>query len=91
MKNTRDLDAALEELHAERRNFLRSRNWHESCDWPGSLWLWSRTLPDGRTIACPEQTALEIEAAFDVWDEDEGEEDEGEEELQANTVEEIAP
>ena len=38
--------------------YLRERGWQHTCDTPGSLWVWSKTLPDGRVILTSKTEAL---------------------------------
>jgi len=38
--------------------YLRERGWQHTCDTPGSLWVWSKTLPDGRVILTSKTQAL---------------------------------
>jgi len=52
-------------LESAQVDYLRHRGWTESCNYPASLWLWSRTLPDGRTISVPQNYATKIEMHLD--------------------------
>lgn len=54
-------DQREECLRNQKRHILRMQGWKESCDHPGSLWLWEKTLDDGRVICVTESTAFELE------------------------------
>jgi hypothetical protein len=45
--------------------WLRSKGWKSTCDTPGSLWLWQRTLDDGRVALVNKSTAESMQAWFD--------------------------
>lgn len=61
----RQLDELTEQIRSAGRLYLRARGWDYSCNWPGCYCLWSKTLPDGRLVACGEKSALAIEENFD--------------------------
>src|SRR5688572_10782044 len=50
-----DAQSQAEELEDA---YLRERGWQHTCDTPGSLWVWSKTLPDGRVILTSKTQAL---------------------------------
>ena len=63
---TQDVIRELREgLEAGERNYLRAQGWEETCDYPGSYWLWSKTLPDGRVIACDKSMAISLAEAME--------------------------
>jgi len=45
-------------------SFLRACGWDRRCDYPGALWLWSKTLPDGRVLALNSSAAVHVEQAI---------------------------
>lgn len=51
------------DLESAKDGFLRACGWDHRCDYPGSLWLWSKALPDGRIVAVGRETAIHMEEA----------------------------
>lgn len=51
----------MEDLEVQERTILEESGWVYTCDTPGSLWLYQKTLPDGRVVLCNASTALHIE------------------------------
>ena len=45
--------------------YLRERGWEHTCNTPGSLWVWSKTLPDGRVILTSKTQALAFASAME--------------------------
>lgn len=65
-KSERDYDKLTrvpEELRFKEAAFLREQGWKETCDTPGSLWLWE-TQYKGRTILVPQDIAMDMEGHF---------------------------
>jgi len=48
--------------------YLRERGWEQTCDTPGSLWVWSKTLVDGRVILTSKTQALAFANALERAD-----------------------
>jgi hypothetical protein len=55
------IDQMREELNVKARELLRRQGWEYRCDFPGSLWLFVKKLPDGRLVCCDQSAALNIE------------------------------
>jgi len=55
-----DLDKHTDKIRTLKMQILRRAGWEFSCDNPGSVWLWSRTI-DGKVFRCSEGTAIGIE------------------------------
>ena len=53
-----------EDIEIDTRSFLKKCGWRYTCDIPGSLWLYEKTLPDGRVALVAQSTALRIEASI---------------------------
>lgn len=51
---------AKDDLEQLESNYLRQEGWEYSCRNPGSVWLWQRILPDGRTIVVGQQLAVSL-------------------------------
>lgn len=49
----RDVERARHDADVLEREYLRQHGWAESSNYPGSYWMWSKTLPDGRTLHIP--------------------------------------
>jgi len=43
------------------QKFLEAAGWKHTCQTPGCLWMWERTMPDGRTLLVTEELALEMQ------------------------------
>ncbi len=59
--------------------FLRERGWSQTCELPGSLWLWGRVIA-GREVRVGKSTALALEAHSDAersWEEENADGDGG--------------
>jgi len=56
--------AAREEIEYLERQFLTKCGFKYTCGNPGSLWLYERQLPDGRTVLVDAGTALRIASAI---------------------------
>lgn len=61
-------------IEADESKFLRQNGWKYTCDTPGSVWLWEKTLTDGRTMLLSHSQAVswaerdaEIEANNRKW------------------------
>lgn len=48
-------------------NLLRRKGWECTCSVPGSLWLWQKTLKDGRTLVVNKNTAISIQSWLDEY------------------------
>ncbi len=60
-----EVDDAKQEIGFAVDALLRTKGWEYTCDTPGSYWLWSRKLSDGRTLLVGRDTAISIQGAFD--------------------------
>jgi hypothetical protein len=49
--------------------YLRERCWSQTCETPGALWVWTKTLPDGRVVLVGRTEALAFAAALERDDE----------------------
>ena len=38
-------------MYQDKKQILHDAGWTRSCDWPGALWLWSKTFPES-TVQC---------------------------------------
>lgn len=56
-----EIDDKCQEIESLRSQFLRQQGWKESSQHPGAIWLWEKTLDDGRHYCCGESTAMHIE------------------------------
>lgn len=65
-----DVAQAQQDYADLKREYLREAGWSETCDTPGSYWLWSGTLPDGRAVLCDKATAVALQAAIDPPEEE---------------------
>jgi hypothetical protein len=52
---------AEDAFESAQSKLLRATGWAFKCDLPGSLWLWQKTMPDGRIVACAANTAIRIQ------------------------------
>lgn len=48
----------IEQIECDQRQFLAKCGWKHTCSTPGSIWLFEKTIPDGRTILVDQSTAL---------------------------------
>lgn len=62
VKSMRDVEAAQEAAKHIESKFLTSRGWKYTCSTPGSVWMWEKKLPDGRTILTLQANALCIQS-----------------------------
>ncbi len=53
-----------QKLETDARAFLEKCGWTYTCNVPGSLWLYQKTLPDGRTALVTKEIALRIEVSI---------------------------
>ena len=56
-----DVRHAREEVETQVNEMLRANGWSATCANPGSLWLWQKTLKDGRVMLVDKDTALMFE------------------------------
>lgn len=61
---TEDLDLLRDEIETKRYDFLKARGWKHTCDWPGSIWLWSKEIK-GQVVESDEKTAMHFERTID--------------------------
>ena len=60
-------DRASGLLTAARHNYLKGRGWEWTCQTPGCVWMWMRTIPDGRTLlVLTEAQALAFQRELEV-------------------------
>lgn len=52
------IDGAEEQVKSSKASLLRKHGWEQTCKTPGSLWMWQKDLPDGRTMLVSTDTAL---------------------------------
>ncbi len=64
MKATEVRDAE-HESEMKMNNFLRSKGWEYTSSNPGSIWLWEKKLPDGRTVLANSRLAFSLQESFD--------------------------
>lgn len=48
-------------IQTRKSSLLARRGWKMTCDTPGALWLYEKQLPDGKTVLCGLDLAIEIE------------------------------
>ena len=65
MRTYKDVVKARQELFSIQREFLRDSGWGYSCDFPDSVWRWSKTLDDGRVLAMSGDDAYHIQSVID--------------------------
>jgi hypothetical protein len=63
-----DITQRLAEISPEtidsiERGILRDAGWSETCDNPGTLWLWEKEI-GGRVYRVSQQTAIRLESAI---------------------------
>jgi len=56
-----DVRTARDEVEERVDDMLRLNGWRRTCMNPASLWLWEKTLPDGRVMLVDKDTALAFE------------------------------
>lgn len=62
---TLTIDRAREHLESLKQQYLTERGWTYSSDTPGSIWLFSKKLRDGRTIVCRADDAMGMQEWVD--------------------------
>jgi hypothetical protein len=67
-----DVDHARQEVEFAVDAFLKARGWKSTCSNPASLWLWEKTLDDGRVMLTDKDTAILFERLTYAGDETEG-------------------
>ncbi len=65
---------ARHKLDYESDKYLRENGWTHTCDTPGSYWLWSKELEDGRTMLVEKGMAITLQSHMDEEREDCGDE-----------------
>lgn len=50
-----------------REKYLRQHKWDHVCNVPGSLWLWSKELPDGRVALVSESNAIDMQENWSIF------------------------
>lgn len=58
-----EVEFAREQLEFRVDALLRKRGWKHTSSTPGCLWLWEKTLSDGRVMLVNKSTALYFEKA----------------------------
>lgn len=58
LRTISDVEAATHALQFAVDTYLRAKGWKYTCANPASLWLWEKTLRDGRTVLVDSETAL---------------------------------
>ena len=46
-------------------HYLIQRGWEHSSNFPGGVWLWTKTIPDGRQIIVSKHVALNFQENLD--------------------------
>lgn len=64
IKTAADIGDIREDLDLETRTYLNRHGWKQTCDTPGSLWLWSRVYK-GKTILVDQVHAVAMQVAFE--------------------------
>jgi hypothetical protein len=44
--------------------YLRERGWKQTCATPGALWVWTKSLPDGRVVLVGRTQAIAFASAL---------------------------
>ena len=47
------------DVRTKEDRYLRQNGWELTCKTPGSVWMWTKALPDGRVVLVPRSTALD--------------------------------
>ena len=63
---------AEEQAERIKAEYLRERGWVHTCDLPGSVWLWTKALPDKGTVYLNMDQALHMEYVLHAWQGEEG-------------------
>jgi hypothetical protein len=61
----RDIAEAQERRETLEEAYLVERGWKQTCDTPGSLWVWTKQLGDGRIVLTSRLQALAFAAAIE--------------------------
>lgn len=56
-----EIESDHSSLKHESEKFMLSRGWQHTSSTPGCVWMWQKTLPDGRIILTNFSTAVDIE------------------------------
>lgn len=67
IKNFDDITFEKEQLDFMADDMLRKKGWKQTCDVPGSLWLWERKLSDGRVALVNKVSAIAMQGWFDNY------------------------
>jgi hypothetical protein len=59
-----DIENAEESLNDIKVRYLRQKDWAYTCDNPGAIWLWCKTL-NGKDFRCNTETAIYAQSSFD--------------------------
>jgi hypothetical protein len=65
MVTLREIAEAEEKREDLEETYLRERGWQQTCETPGSLWVWTKTLPDGRVVLVGRTQALAFASALE--------------------------
>jgi hypothetical protein len=65
MVTLRDIAEADERREALEEAYLRERGWKQTCETPGSIWAWTKVLPDGRVVLVGRTQALAFASAIE--------------------------
>ena len=60
MKSIETLEHEVEQADAEIDKWLRAKGWRNTSE-VGTLWLWTRKLPDGSSIYVARSTAIHLQ------------------------------
>ena len=61
----REIAEAKEKREELEEAYLRERGWKQTCETPGSLWVWTKKLPDCRVVLVGRTQALALAAALE--------------------------
>lgn len=56
------LERQREELKWAEEAYLRQHGWKNTCDTPGSYWLFEKALPDGRIVLVSRDLAVSMQS-----------------------------
>lgn len=59
-----EVASKLEDIEIAKRKLLERCGWKYTCGTPGNLWLYEKTLPDGRVALVTESAALRMQESF---------------------------
>jgi hypothetical protein len=57
-----EMSREFDRLTYRQKSILQMRGWKDTCKTPGSVWMWEKTIDDGRTLLVSFETAWCIEA-----------------------------